>query len=208
MRKIILIAVLSVICAFCFVGCDGCNEENKENSKPQQNGEATFVMQDTSVSLAVGETKKLTINGITEDTQILWYTYGTAAKVDDNGNVTGLAPAKTTVYAQIGEKVLSCEVTVYIVEKNYAYLALENEIAPYTLRLVVGEAYTLCPYVMDAEKIKDITATITTTSSAITVSGTTITATSEVENEKVTVSCEYGGKTLTVEISVSAEVKR
>lgn len=204
MRKIIITVILAVSCAFCFIGCDKCNDKKEP---PQQGGEANYFMQDSSVSLAVGETKTLIVNGIDEKTQILWYTYGTAATVDDGGKITGLAPAKTVVYAQIGDEVLSCEVTVYVVENNYAYLALENELAPYSLRLAVNEAYTLFPYVMDGEKIKGVTTTVTSDTSAITVSGLTITATGAVENGKVTVSCEYGGKTLTVEISVSAEVK-
>ena len=206
MRKIFcgLLATLTAVCCISFVACK--NDDKTETDDTTSEQTQVCVLNELELNVSVDGTFDLQVLGNDLGLDVEWSSANVNIATVDNGKVFGVAPGKTSVTAKVGEQTLTCEVTVAFSYDNVVYITLVDEIEAddkFALQLLKGSTYTLSPALMDGEKVDDVTFTVVSKSTAVTVQNTTLTAVSAVENAEVEISCTYNDQTYTLTVYVT-----
>ena len=206
MRKsIITILATFMMAVFCAFGA-GCVVTPSTSSSSKGEETQTCVLSELAIDVNVDESFTLQVLGNDLNWDVEWTSSNANIATVENGTVVGVAPGSVNVTAKVGEQSLVCEVTVVFAYENAVYVTLENELevdGAYELNLLKGSTYTLSPSLIDGEKVKDATFTLTSKNAAVTVNGLTLTAVSVVEKAEVVISCTYQETTYRVSVFVT-----
>lgn len=151
--------------------------------------------------LLVGDSQKLEVNVTPADAQVtfVWASDNeSVAVVDDEGNVTGVAPGTAEVSVTADEAVAKCKVVVCALKPQGLSLAVE------TLDMTVGQTHQLEAVVAPEGAVAEDIQWSSSKESVATVKDGTVTAVSE-GKAVITVSCNGGKLTAECEVTVSKQ---
>lgn len=152
-------------------------------------------------NLPVGETQKLeaTVTPVDAQVTLVWVSDNEAvAVVDDEGNVTGVAPGTAEVSVTADEAVAKCKVVVCALKPQGLNLDVE------TLDMTVGQTHQLEAVVTPDGALAEDIQWSSSKESVATVKDGTVTAVSE-GKAVITVSCNGGKLTAECEVVVSKQ---
>lgn len=151
--------------------------------------------------LLVGDSQKLEVTVTPADAQVtfVWASDNeSVAVVDDEGNVTGVAPGTAEVSVTADEAVAKCKVVVCALKPQGLSLAVE------TLDMTVGQTHQLEAVVAPEGSVAEDIQWSSSKESVATVKDGTVTAVSE-GKAVITVSCNGGKLTAECEVTVSKQ---
>lgn len=151
--------------------------------------------------LLVGDSQKLEVTVTPADAQVtfVWASDNeSVAVVDDEGNVTGVAPGTAEVSVTADEAVAKCKVVVCALKPQGLSLAVE------TLDMTVGQTHQLEALVAPEGSVAEDIQWSSSKESVATVKDGTVTAVSE-GKAVITVSCNGGKLTAECEVTVSKQ---
>ncbi len=203
-----LLFVLILCVAMCFGVA--CKIGNNSSSNPEQSGaESKYVLNQPILELNVGDTFTLSVLNFNGGEGVEWRSLQAAiANVDNGGTVTAIKPGKTNVLATIGDKTLSCVVTVGIKLDLLPTLELkgmQKRDGEYKLNLMRGDEYTLTPILYLGDEEIETQFTLTSNENAVATEGNTLKANGITQTAQITVSCVYKNQTYSVICYVSVE---
>lgn len=204
-KKFITVLVTFMMAVVCALGV-GCAGTSSSSSSGKGEETQTCVLNELAIDVNVDESFTLQVLGNDLNWDVEWTSSNANIATVENGTVVGVAPGNVNVTAKVGEQSLVCEVTVAFAYENAVYVTLENELETdggYALNLLQGSTYTLAPSLMDGEKVKDATFTLTSKNAAVTVNGLTLTAVLAVEKAEVVISCTYQETTYRISVFVT-----
>ena len=195
--------IITAVLLICFLTCSfvGCKKKTPSQEEPQHS-EATISAE--SLEMMLGDVETLIVSGASGTVE--WKSNNESVATVNGGTVTATGFGETWIIASFDGTALYCKVTVSIENEAIPTIRLEGEIKEadgYSLKVIVGEKYTLSPVLLVGGKTAEASFTLTA-SDGIGVEGLTFTAAREIDDGKVTVSCEYDGEIYTLEISIKA----
>ncbi|MBO4594231.1 MAG: Ig-like domain-containing protein [Clostridia bacterium] len=194
--RFVTVVLLTVVCLIAAVTFSGCSADG---GKRETDGKA-YALSALKKTISVDEEYQLEVIGA-DGAEVIWSADDkTVVSVSENGLVKGLKEGTTKVYAKIGERTLSCEITVRIKLTEYAEIVLTNETDD-EIKLTVGDEYVFAP-ILTGERT-DAVVVLTSASDSVRVDGYTVTAVSAVFRAELTFSCDLAGvMPLTVYVTV------
>jgi len=193
-KRILITLILAILCAFSFVACG--DPEPEEPLAP--------TLSATELQLKLGETATLEVANY--DGEIEWGVADQKIATVDNGVVTGVGVGQTEVTCIVGDTVFTCKVTCTIDYVEIPRVILVGEIKDangYKITLENGGSYELTPaLIKESKQVENVTFTLVSENSAVTVEGTTVKGVSAHSGVKVTVSCQYEGTTYSETLTV------
>lgn len=209
-RKSIWNAILAL--ALCIAACLGVackKEETSSSSAPTSSEETVYVLNQPVLELFVGETFSLSVLNAGAGDSVEWRsTQAGVASVDGSGTVTANAPGTASVHATLGDKTLTCIVTVNVtlnVLPTVEFKGMQPRDGEYKLYLMQGDEYEVTPALYVGGEETETAFTLTSDNAAVTVEGNTLTANAAVQSAKITASCTYENQTYSVVCYVSVE---
>lgn len=142
------------------------NEEKDEEESKEKNEEVEISLSDTELELVKGEKKTITVkfNPESAEEKVTWTSSNElVAKVDENGNVTGVSEGTATIYATLENgEILECSVTVKLVPSTKISLGYSHK-GKTTINLYIRKTKSVkAKKVIYLKKGKTVTITGTT----------------------------------------------
>lgn len=184
-KKFIKILVIALSLLMLAVGFAGCKEDGEKGGEPP----TTYTLSALRKTIALDSEYQLSVVGLEEGETVVWASQNVSfATVTDDGLVKGVGVGQTTITARVNDQILECQIIVEIVLENFLEITLPGEVDEY-INLAVGDEYTFAPE-LSGEVSQAVNFTISCDSSAVSISGLTVTAVSAAENVAITVSCD------------------
>lgn len=188
----------------------GCTDDAPSSSTSVQTPSPTLVLNQPVLELDVDETFTLEVLNLPQGLLVEWESMQpSVAAVTQSGEVTGKYIGETTVKAYVDGQTLVCYVTVGVTLNPvpvFTLSGMEKTNGGYERNLIKGATYDFIPTLtVDGETVE---ANVTATSSEptnVAVDGCKITALAPTQTAKITFTCEYNGKTYTLECSITVE---
>ena len=137
---------------------------------------------------------------------IEWATRNSSVATVENGTVTATGLGETWIVASFSNGELYCRITVDVENVAVPTIWLIGEIktqSGYELNVIVGEKYTLNPKLIVGEETPSV-GFVLTASDGIEIDGLSFIVRESIEKGKIIVSCQFEGKTYSLEITLSS----
>ena len=209
MTKIKKISLFTIIICImmCFCSCTDKNNSADNESSPTTEITEKWGLNAESLTLSIGDTYQLSVVGDYVGT-IVWVSEDHNVVTVENGLLVAKSIGSCAVWAFSDNHFAKCEVTSNIIYEGIPQFLIDNvrmEAGEYTLNLLQGDTFELVPYIYVNGEKKTVDVTVSCQATALTISGTTITATQTADNVEVVLSCVYEEETYTVTCFVTVD---
>lgn len=203
MYKKIKVFLLLILSLFVFTSCN--SKSGNKNSQP--NEPIVPILNEYDLELTIDES--FTLQVLNYDGKVEWSVSDyKILSVDEDGVVVCLGVGKANVIAKADDKTLVCEVVCSIDYQAKPYIELDGEVNGengYSFTLAKGDEYELSPVLKVAgEAVEGVQFTLSSSQENVEVVGNVLKGkTPTLEAAVLTISCEYNGKTYSLNCTVS-----